>query len=405
MKAYWKSRRGPLIGLLLMAAVMAWATLELNAIPGSFQRVFLPGEQTAQTESASAKTNQYLREMMDERETMDAALAGACAPTTLYAVAQPASVALKDEGKSVSARVAGIDENYLSMEGFSLYGGRYFYPDEYLYGQKVALIDEQLAVALFQYAEPLSEEIKLGGQSYRIIGIVRDHKRVGDEMEYSAYVPYRSLIASSLGVTALVYEAAPVAGAGGWAAFESAVSGMGATGTTWSLVKERMNAAMPLRLLLCLAGGALAFFCIGWLNRRSGKTARGYQALLREKYAWQLMGWLLPRCLGLIAGYAACLYVLALLFTVLVAPVFTFPEWVPAILVEPKDIAAAFWNVWQKPAKVVELRTPEVLRARFFGQLTGWAAGFCAAFLGVLWGRARKEPDQSPDQSKERTEN
>lgn len=56
------------------------------------------------------------------------------------------------------------------------------YPDECIYGERVALVDEQLAVALFQYAEPLGEEIEVAGQRYRIVGVIKAGKRVGDQM-------------------------------------------------------------------------------------------------------------------------------------------------------------------------------------------------------------------------------
>ena len=96
-----------------------------------------------------------------------------------------------------------------------------------------------------------------------------------------------------------------------------------------------------------------------------------------------------PRCF-------ACVAALAGLFVVLIQPVFTFPEWVPAVLVEPKDIAAAFWNVWQDTATVMELRTPELLRARFYSRLMGWACGFGALALGCLWGGVRQELNRLP---------
>ena len=96
------------------------------------------------------------------------------------------------------------------------------------------------------------------------------------------------------------------------------------------------------------------------------------------------------------AASAACVAALAGLFVVLIQPVFTFPEWVPAVLVEPKDIAAAFWNVWQDTATVMELRTPELLRARFYSRLMGWACGFGALALGCLWGGVRQELNRLP---------
>ena len=107
--------------------------------------------------------------------------------------------------------------------------------------------------------------------------------------------------------------------------------------------------------------------------------------------------WIIPPVVrGLMIGYAACVAALAGLFVVLIQPVFTFPEWVPAVLVEPKDIAAAFWNVWQDTATVMELRTPELLRARFYSRLMGWACGFGALALGCLWGGVRQELNRLP---------
>ena len=65
-------------------------------------------------------------------------------------------------------------------------------------------------------------------------------------------------------------------------------------------------------------------------------------------------------------------------------PVFTFPEWVPAVLVEPADIQTAFWNVWQTPATVVEYRTPELLRLRFLREVMAWSCGAAALLIGSL---------------------
>ncbi|MDD3336118.1 MAG: ABC transporter permease [Eubacteriales bacterium] len=389
MKAFLKSHRGLLAALVLCAAVITYAGVELSATPQNFQRVFLPSEQTSTgTDEAGQqepKTNHYLRELIDKAQTVTSALDGSCDPVSLYAVAQPATIGMKKENQSVSARLVGIDNQYLSLEEFGLLSGRYFYPDEYLYGDKVALIDEQLAVALFQYAEPILEELTIGDETYRIIGIVRDQKRVGDEMEYSAYVPYRSLMASSVKMTAVVYEAAPVKGSGGWAAFQNAVATLGEVGTTVSLPKETMNGLLPLRLLGVLTGAIVAMYLISVLNHAFRWLVRRYKERLRDEYAVKLLGWVVLRGLGLAVGYGVCAFALAQLFVVLIAPVFTFPEWVPAILVEPKDIVAAFWNVWQKPAAVIELRMPELLRIRFYARLMGWACGFAALFLSALW--------------------
>ncbi|MEG2251868.1 MAG: hypothetical protein RSC98_02390, partial [Clostridia bacterium] len=159
------------------------------------------------------------------------------------------------------------------------------------------------------------------------------------------------------------------------------------TGTTISLSKESMNATMPARLLGIACGIALGLFLIGQLNQVFTRLMAQIRRRLVDTYAVKLLWWGLGRGLLLALGYAACALVLAQLFIWLVDPVYTFPEWVPAILVEPKDIQTAFWNVWQTPATAIELRTPELLRLRFYRELTGWASGVSALLIGALWGK------------------
>ena len=98
----------------------------------------------------------------------------------------------------------------------------------------------------------------------------------------------------------------------------------------------------------------------------------------------------------------ACAAALAWLFTRLVEPVYTFPEWVPAVLVEPKDIQTAFWNVWQTSATVVEYRTPELLRLRFLREVMAWSCGAAALLIGSLTGAGSmlfKRPAPDGEQS------
>ena len=67
-------------------------------------------------------------------------------------------------------------------------------------------------------------------------------------------------------------------------------------------------------------------------------------------------------------------------FTQLLAPVYVFPEWVPAILVEPKEIAATFWNNQSAANSLLSLRSRELL---FLNALRGYIL-ILTALAGAL---------------------
>lgn len=381
MKALCKARRGTLILLAVAVAAMLWCHAESLRVPAHFQRAFLP--ETSVTVSADngadATPDNGLRAARLAARELTEQLKDSCASATLYAVQEPSPLSTED-GRTAGARLIGMEAGYYGVAPFTLYCGRLIYPDEFDQGAHVALVDEQLAVALFQYAEPLEQEITLGDIAYRIVGVLRASRQVGTQTDYKMYVPYRSLEDSAQAFTSLVYEAAPLAGAGGWVSFQSAVGSLGQTGTTVSLGKERMNASMPQRALLCLVGMVFALTMIRLVTRAVKRVAQQYRERLVNQYAIRLLPWLAARGALLAMAYAACAALLAALFMQLIAPVYTFPEWIPAVLVEPKDIQTAFWNVWHATAVVTEVRTEQLVRLRFLRELAGWSTG-AAAFL------------------------
>lgn len=391
LNALIKNNKRILVLLLIFVVLTGYAWFQIQGVESHFQYAYqapAPVQQnnSEQENAVPIMLNSELKAARLAAEEVTKQLDGSCEQGSIYAIGQPANVSVED-GASVSARLVGIEQNYLALKSILLYTGRLIYPDEFLTGKRVALIDEQLAVALFKYADPVDEEIVIAGQAYRIIGIVRDSKQVGDEMEYSLYVPFRALEKSNIALTELIYEAMPIKGAGGWAAFGSTVANLGTGGTTISLSKERMNAAMPIRLLLVICGLAVGLFFLRILNRNFIYLVESYKEQLVDNYASRLLWWATWRGFLLLLAYAACAFVLAQLFVLLIQPVYTFPEWIPTVLVEPQDISAAFWNVWRKPATAVQWRTPELLRLQFYRELTAWCCGAVALIIGCLWGR------------------
>ena len=385
----------PLVALGLALAVALYALLSLGAVPGLFQYLWsapAPVAQTYADGTTGDAANDGLRTartgMADLRET----LSGACEPVMLSAVIDGVSViAERDGAEAATARLTALDDGGYALAPLVLKTGRLIYTDEFQLGTRVAIVNEKLAVALFNYAEPIDRTLLLGGKRYRIVGIADEQRGVGDRLTYSLYIPYRAAEESNLTFDALCLTAKPVRGSGGWAAFSTATAALNTRGTLISLPKETMAAALPLRVLGCTFAAMALWFALRALGTQVRRLHAAYRERLREQYAARLLPWLLLRGLPLALGYALCAYLFAQVFVVLVAPVYTFPEWIPKVLVEPNDIAEAFWNVWTGQAALAELRSPQLLRVRFFQRLLAWACGamgiaaaLLAARLGAL---------------------
>lgn len=425
MQAFMKRYRlwAPCVLGLLSLALALYALFSLAAVSGHYQYLWPApapvavsggnnagtGDSAGSDTGKDAKTvNTGLREARQGMEALNEQLEGACEGTTLFAVADGASVIAKmDNATAITARVEAIDDGAYQLKPITLKSGRLIYSDELITGEHVAMVDEKLAVALFNYAEPTDRVLLLGDEKYRIVGIVNDAKRVGDHQEYTLYVPYRAVEKTSQVMDALCVETSPIRGAGGWSAFETATASLSTRGTAISLPKEAMNAALPLRVLVCLFGMMAVLFAIRALSVQSMALYRGYRTRLQEQYAVRLLPWLAWRAVLLGLGYAACAVVFAQVFMVLVEPVYTFPEWIPTVLVEPKDISTAFWNVWQKQASLFELRSPELQRIRFFRSVMGWACGgltLAGGMLAARMGDAMRRLTTKPQKAQETEE-
>lgn len=80
------------------------------------------------------------------------------------------SVYYKNQGAE-GCSVFGVDEEYLNTCGYQILTGRGFTQEDYLSFRQVALIDENLADALFQGEFPLGKTVEIAGVPFTIVGI------------------------------------------------------------------------------------------------------------------------------------------------------------------------------------------------------------------------------------------
>lgn len=288
--------------------------------------------------------------------------------------------AMKAEDQSARGRITLYGENGLSLHPQTLLYGRLFTEDELTGGEPVALLDEQLALVLFREVDAVDRTFTLGGETFQVIGVVRHTRRVGDYNDYGAYIP----LLSGIQPDALVVEADPLPGVGAGTSFSSVCSLWRSGGTFIDLHKEAVGATLWARVLAFVTGALVLVKAIGFLNGRVKICIRYFQGRLRRSYAVQLLPQMGGMVLAFILGYAAAAGVAALLLDFMLQPVYVFPEWVPAVLVEWEEIQQTFWQVQQSGAGFRELRTPELLRLRYYAALIRASSAVSGIFLAMM---------------------
>jgi putative ABC transport system permease protein len=68
--------------------------------------------------------------------------------------------------------IAGVTDKYFDTAGLNIETGRVFTAEEIRRGAKVAVLGATIAETLFEYENPLDKEVRVGGQEFRVIGIL-----------------------------------------------------------------------------------------------------------------------------------------------------------------------------------------------------------------------------------------
>ena len=375
--------------LAAFAAALAFGAYSVSQVGNHLQYLIAPPHklQTSGGEETPVKPNepvaQWYAALKDVAEEWDSTMEA----WTLGGVMENAS--LSAEGGGTQGRVTVMGENGTTLHPLQLRFGRNFFPEELKDGAHVIILDEQAALALFRISDPIDRKVTVQGVEYRVIGVARHRKQVGDLTDYGAYIPLMSVIDQDITLDALQVEAAPRIGVGASVSFSTVCGTWQQGGTVIDLGKEGMAATLWLRVLLCLAGATALLRLIGWLNGQVRSYAKQSRQQLQVRYALSLMPQLAGMILLFCLGYGGAAALAAVLMNVIIQPVYTFPEWIPAVLVEWEDIAAAFWKVWQTSATLREMRSPEILRLRYFTLLIQGCSAATGVLLALWYARRR----------------
>jgi putative ABC transport system permease protein len=119
-------------------------------------------------------------------------LAAAVAPT----VDDPAPVKYKNRSAS-SVTVVGTTEEYLFASGVGVSQGRFLSPTDAAGGRPVCVLGDQVGTNLFLNESPLGNKIKIGDQSYEVIGVLEKQGSLfGDSLDNRVIIPLKQYIGS-----------------------------------------------------------------------------------------------------------------------------------------------------------------------------------------------------------------
>jgi putative ABC transport system permease protein len=95
-----------------------------------------------------------------------------------------------DRRTNPNTRLIGADENYLVSRNYELASGRNLQPDDVEFGRPVVILGHDIVTKLFINEEPLGKVVRIGGQSYTVIGtLVPKGATFGDNQDVNAIAP------------------------------------------------------------------------------------------------------------------------------------------------------------------------------------------------------------------------
>ena len=319
-----------------------------------------------------------------KREVADT-LADCTSALAVGGVTEKASVSAGSVNQTCA--VYAVGEGWFEADPVFLTAGRRLTETELKLGDKVAMVDEQLAFQLFGSELPEDAKATIDGVEYAVVGAYRHRRSVGEAAQYSAYVPLLS--ANQNARDELLFIAVTVANTGARTMFESTMrANWEQDGCFISIGKEALRQRMIVRMLLLVFGLSVIFRL---MRRMNGAAARSWTRF-QERLRWNYFRTAAPSLMAFLGicliGYGALLALLYALAAFSIQPLYTFTEWVPENVVEWSSLKAVFWSLAGDSAKLVRVGTRELRIVEFWGKILRW--GTLGALYGALLLRIRR---------------
>src|SRR5947209_2440065 len=98
------------------------------------------------------------------------------------------------EGHERPISMVGVTEGFQKIRNLEILTGRFFDPEDMTSRNKVALLTQELADALFPKQDPLGQQVKLNDLNFTVIGVFRERVSTfgaSEIQKFTAIVPYQ----------------------------------------------------------------------------------------------------------------------------------------------------------------------------------------------------------------------
>ncbi len=286
-----------------------------------------------------------------------------------------------DRDSSVQACVMGFWGDIYMIDAPVLASGRLLYQEEIDNGAYTAVLDEQTAVKLFRTGEPIDRLLTIDGREFRVVGVIKHGRSAAEKDELRISVPLKALDKISFQSDIYSINVKTQKGQGAHGKIESSLKSINPGGTLYNLSKEKHRSLLPVRW----GAGYIAILALGILKKMlivfSKVQFEKEKAKLTNQYFQDLLPVWIIKAVLVFALWLCWLYAVYMLFQFMVEPVYIFPEWVPATLVEWSDISTAFWNNRETVTNLIEMRIPSVLDLRYYHRIL---TALCICFAALL---------------------
>ena len=99
------------------------------------------------------------------------------------------NVTVKHGNKNSQVQLQGTNADLLTVRNYGVSSGRFFVPTDVTTRQKVAVLGSEIASDLFGFVDPIGQEIKIKGYSFKVIGVLKSSSSMMGSTDEQVFIP------------------------------------------------------------------------------------------------------------------------------------------------------------------------------------------------------------------------